>query len=413
MTRSVKLLIVLCLALLATTTAGCQDDITKNIEFLKSDNDAECAFAAKMLGETGEKKALKPLLKVVRDEEKLICRQEAANAAIEIDPERAAQELFAVVSSSDRDTWGHIMASDALKRIGEKATDMLIEALTTGKAKPRKEAAILLGNIGGVKVVDALSKVVSEKSESEPLRKAALLSLGRIRDKGATEPVIEAMTDSRESLSVRAVAMDSISLIDPIIAEPLIFKLMIDEEENIELRNQAAIWIADMPKKEALRPLVDILESEKDGWDRQIIAIGLKRFLKERARKTQVSTRFIGEEQRINLLQAALINKLGKKRIAKNQDAELEVSFKDDEEGGIVGIKLTHKERGVLMDIQLITVTKPIEVGASTTTKLLADMEANPYFKHLSDIVTIKLAGKQGSLSDKEIFLMLSATGKK
>lgn len=412
MMRSSKLLIVICLFLMAAVITGCQDEIDKNIELLKSGNDAECAFAAERLGESGDKKTLKPLLAVIRDKKKLICRQKAADAAIEIGPESAAQTLFAVVSSSDRRAWGYMMAFDALEKIGEKATDMLMEELATGNVKSRKEAAVLLGKIGVKRAVNLLSKIVSEESESKPLRKAAILALGKIRDKGAAGPVIEALTDSRETLSIRAAALDSISLIDPLKAEPLLFKLMIDGEENVVLRNRAAVWIAEMPNKEALIPLVEILKSETAGWDRQIIAIGLSRFLKDSAIGTPVSTRFIGETQQINLFQSAFINRLGRERVAEGQEAELVVSFSDNEVGGNVGIKLTHRKRGVLMDVQVTTVAKPIGIEASNESKILAYMDSS-YFKYLGDIVTIKLAGKQGNLDDKAIFLILSATKKK
>ena len=127
----------------------------------------------------------------------------------------------------------------------------------------------------------------------------------------------------------------------------------------------------------------------------------------------RVSTRFTGEAQQINLIQAAFVNKLGKKRIAKNQEAELVISFGDEEAIGIVGIKLMHKERGALMDVQLTTEAKPVKIGAINNSNPSADLEASSYFKYLGDIVTIKLAGKQGSLDDKAIFSILSATGKK
>jgi len=161
------------------------------LDFLKDKRSIIREEAASALGKVGHKNAVDPLIQALKDESWLV-RQNAATSLGMIPDARAVEPLIQVLKDEDKDI--RQIAVSALGNIGDaRATEALIQTLKDEDKDIRQTAASALGNTGDAKAVEALIQTL--KDESARVRYQAVESLEKIGDSRAVEPLIQALKD--------------------------------------------------------------------------------------------------------------------------------------------------------------------------------------------------------------------------
>lgn len=118
-------------------------------------------------------------------------RKAAAQALGEIGDKRAVLPLANAITDND---WGvHEASSEALRRIGSLAADILIGALENADTDLLRIYTKALGIIGDDRSVDPLIAMLEEKDQV--VRRNAAEALGLIGDTRAVEPLINCIKD--------------------------------------------------------------------------------------------------------------------------------------------------------------------------------------------------------------------------
>jgi len=182
----VFVLISVLIPLIVLQLTGCMRSTEALIAELKDPDPDVSADAAEELGKRKERRAVQPLIEMLRSE-------------------------------------GRTPAAKALGKIGDPAAvDALLDALKDDFSVLRKESAEALGLIGDPRAVNGLIPLL--RDEEEDVRYQAAWALGELKDPTAVPHLIEALEDSNEQ--VRYDAAEALGKIqDPRSVEPLIQKL--------------------------------------------------------------------------------------------------------------------------------------------------------------------------------------------
>jgi HEAT repeat protein len=161
-----------------------------------SKKDAKCA-AITELGNLGDEKAIKILVKHLNQEKDNQIKSFAADALITINSKKATQPLTRLLRSN---SW--ITRLKAVETLGEledkKATLALIRLLRNDpESNVREWAAISLGKIGDKKAVNPLIKSLTNDPHFE-VRMEAANALGKIKDKKAKDALVKAFYSDSE-----------------------------------------------------------------------------------------------------------------------------------------------------------------------------------------------------------------------
>ncbi|GAB4476075.1 MAG: hypothetical protein Kow00124_17770 [Anaerolineae bacterium] len=130
-------------------------------------------WAARALGQIGDPRAVEPLIVALNDPS-LWVRQGVTAALAELKDPRAVGPLIATLGADDR----YIYSMAALAAIGEPAVEALIDALSSPNTRVRLGAANALGEIGDIRAVGPLIRLLNDRSGH--VRREAAKSLRRI-----------------------------------------------------------------------------------------------------------------------------------------------------------------------------------------------------------------------------------------
>ena len=245
--------------------------------------------ALSALGKIGDERALKPLLRCLRDEEPGI-RREAVKALRYFDSDRAIEPIIIALEDSNVEvrreaaaTLGYLLkaeqtirkASIQRKRLGVPS---LLRALEDEDSAVRLEAVKALGFSESYRACVPVARMLDDTNKE--VRENSAVTLGLLRDKRAIEPLITILLDSEEDASVRAEAVISLNRLESnITIEPLLKALK--DEDNIIRQRTATVFAALFEnservvfnKKQAIEPLSEALEDEDPSVRREVIKV--------------------------------------------------------------------------------------------------------------------------------------------
>ena len=190
------------------------------------------ASAAYALGVIGDKRAISSLTLLLRDERYFV-RQQAARA---------------------------------LSQMGEAALDQLFEMADSSTASTREVAIEALGSSGSS--TRAIDRVVGALADSNPnVRAAAVRALGESGSERAVAPLLTLMRD--ESSTMRSQASVSLARLGPVALPKLVAAL---RDSRPSTRQLAAEALGDIGSREAVAPLVRLIETDTSGARLEAIA---------------------------------------------------------------------------------------------------------------------------------------------
>jgi HEAT repeat protein len=182
------------------------------------------ASAAYALGVIGDKRAIKSLTSLLRNERYFV-RQQAARA---------------------------------LGQMGEAAVDQLLEMASSSAPGTREAAIEALGSGGSTRALDRVIDALSDSNAN--VRAAAVRALGESSSERAVSPLIAVMRE--ESSTLRAQASVSLARLGPV-ALPKLIALLADSQPSV--RQLAAEALGDIGSREAVAPLVQLIETDPSG----------------------------------------------------------------------------------------------------------------------------------------------------
>jgi hypothetical protein len=164
-----------------------------------NDEDKDVRWSAAFaLGDTGDARAVEPLVAALADDALVLV---AARALGKIGDPRAVDPL-AVVLMEDGNPVRQREAAEALGRIGDpRAVDPLIAALGAEAQNVQAAAALALGKIRDPRAVDPLITALGAKAEG--LRSTAADALGDIGDARAVGPLTATVEDPGSGIAVK------------------------------------------------------------------------------------------------------------------------------------------------------------------------------------------------------------------
>jgi HEAT repeat protein len=171
---------------------------------------ARRAFAARCLGEIGDRRAVDPLIKALNDNGAVPV--EAAMALGKIADPRAAEPLFKALIKADELDERVEEISQALGNIASpQIVEKLVKAMKKKNEITRGAAIIALGEIADPGTVELLIQTLNDK---EPyVRCCAAEALGKIGDAKALDPLEKVLEDKHISEDIRITIEEAIEKI--------------------------------------------------------------------------------------------------------------------------------------------------------------------------------------------------------
>ena len=165
-------------------------------------------WVAEALGKIGDARAVEPLAHALKSKDFLV-RRKAAGALGKIGDARALEPLIQVLKNGDRD-W-HVVrgAAEALGEIGKPVFEPLMQALKDEDPIVRTGVAVALGRIGDARAVEPLIQAL--KDDWGGVRFEAAEALGKIGDARAEEPLTQVLSD--EDRRIREAAKKALASI--------------------------------------------------------------------------------------------------------------------------------------------------------------------------------------------------------
>lgn len=224
--------------------------------------------AAEALGETGDERAVEPLLAALKNDETGGVRWKAAEALSKLGTPAVAGLISALQHDDDDVRW---KAAIALGEIGDpQAIAPLINVLCDNDRFVRSRAAYALSMIGEP-AVDPLIHALREGDGN--LRWGAAIALGKIQNPRAIAPLIHALADKYEN--VRAESAAALAAIGKPALGPLLHVLKFSDGA---VRIEIVTALGELHDTGAIQPLIQLLDTA-DEDERKAIADALDEIL--------------------------------------------------------------------------------------------------------------------------------------
>jgi HEAT repeat protein len=203
--------------------------------------------AATALGRLGDRRAVESLIDVLNDS---VLSESAAQALGMLGEPRAVDPLVDLL----RGQYNNYPAEDALVQFGPAyAVVPLIRTLDEASADVRVRIARVLGELHDERAVTALADLLRD-SEDE-VRSAAAKALGIQGNKRAVQPLIDALVKGEISAARSLGELKDVNAVEPLIAK--LASCRADRWENNYMREAIAGALAKIGDSRAVEPLID------------------------------------------------------------------------------------------------------------------------------------------------------------
>lgn len=228
--------LILLLAMLMMCIPAQADEVDSLIATMKYDEyDQNRADAALALGDTGDSRAIEPLIEAVQIGKTADIRANAvASLSSFKDDERTIDTIKAALSD-DRSPDVRMSAVWALSRLGDQGVIPIMSALNDTNPDVRASAAGALSELKDSRATPALINML-QKSSSKDDRYYAVTTLGSIKSPDSVNSLIEALSDPVGE--VRAGAANALGEIGDPRAIPYLNNSLTDSDQWV--RNEAA-----------------------------------------------------------------------------------------------------------------------------------------------------------------------------
>lgn len=224
--------------------------------------------AIEALGSTSSARALDRVIEALSDSNPNV-RSAAVRALGESSSERAVPHLIALLRDESSALRGQAAAS--LGRLGRVALPSLISALNDGRPSVRQLAAGALGDIGSKDAVGPLIDLVT--SDQSGARPEAIEALGKIGDPAAIAPILSVLRTA--SVAVRKRAIGALARFRDARAIDALTTALLDQNE--EVRQSAAAGLGDIGDERVIEKLERLADNDSSSDVRAAAVAAIER----------------------------------------------------------------------------------------------------------------------------------------
>jgi HEAT repeat protein len=247
-------------------------------------------FAAIELGDTGDPRAIAPLLQALKDPDSWV-RWHAAQALGNSKDTTAVQPLIEALKDEDADVRYYVVK--ALENIGDpRAIEPFFQALKDPVRTVQNAAKDALRNIKDPEAIPTLIEALKDKDAD--VRKFAIEALGNIKDPRSVALLLQALKDPDTGYSAKNAL---IKLKDPTAVPPLIEAL-----NDKDLRYYAIDILGDMGDPRAVEPLAKLLVEEDFSGYRTQAGTSLEKLGWEPTTMEETVYYYVGKQDKEQLL---------------------------------------------------------------------------------------------------------------
>lgn len=251
------------------------EKITEFFITMLDDSNAQVrACAADILGESGDARAILPLITVLADQDEHVRNVAVASLAY-FDSQALPTLLKALSETTNPEMVASIV--NVLGALGDgQVVNYLIDALRQDRADVRQYATVGLDRLRDKRAVVPLIEALADINGA--VRAASARALGAIKDKQAVMPLINALSDPEPD--VRANAAQSLGeLSDSRALSPLI-NLLLDTTSvttnDVSIRVAVAYALGELQDQRAVQPLLRLLGTDDaDVRWAAVVALGM------------------------------------------------------------------------------------------------------------------------------------------
>jgi HEAT repeat protein len=226
------------------------------IEVLRSPREADRERAARVLWRIGSP-SVDSLIVVLQEKGTTPeMRASAAYALGVIGDKRAIKSLTSLLR--DERYFVRLQAARALSQMGDAALDQLLEMSNSSTPSTREAAVEALGSGGSSRALDRVIDALSDSNSN--VRAAAVRALGESASERGVAPLLTLMRD--ESSTLRAQASVSLARLGPVALPKLVAAL---RDSKPSVRQLAAEALGEIGSREAVAPLVELIETDTSG----------------------------------------------------------------------------------------------------------------------------------------------------
>lgn len=226
------------------------------IEGLRSHRDSDRDRAARVLWRIGAP-AVDPLMAVLQDRSSTPEIRAASARTLGMIGDKRSIKGLALLLKDDR-YFVRQQAALALGQMGEPAVDLLLEMASSSTPATREAAIEALGSTSSTR---AVNRVIESLSDSNPnVRSAAVRALGESSSERAVPHLMALLRD--DSSALRAQAAASLARLGQVALPSLISAL---KDSRPSIRQLAASALGDIGSKDAVAPLIDLLTTDQSG----------------------------------------------------------------------------------------------------------------------------------------------------
>ena len=226
------------------------------LEGLRARRESDRDRAARVLWRIGAP-AVDPLLIVLQDKGSTPETRAASARTLGMIGDRRAIKGLAVVLKDER-YFVRQQAAIALGQMGDAAVSLLLEMANSSTPTTREAAIEALGATNSSRAVERVIEALSDSNTN--VRSAAVRALGDSSSEGAVPHLLALLRD--ESGDLRAQAGVSLARLGPIALPGLISAL---RDGKPYVRQLAASALGDIGSREAVAPLIDLVSSDQSG----------------------------------------------------------------------------------------------------------------------------------------------------
>jgi HEAT repeat protein len=233
------------------------------VDVLRSPREGDRERAARVLSRIGSP-SVDSLIEVLEEKgTEADMRASAAYALGVIKDKRAIRSLTALLR--DERYFVRQQAARALSQMGEAAVDQLLEMADSSAPSTREAAIEALGSSSSTRAIDRVIGGLADSNAN--VRAAAVRALGESASERAVAALMTVMRD--ESGTLRSQASVSLARLGPV-ALPKLVDALRDSKPSV--RQLAAEALGDIGSREAVAPLVRLIETDTSGARLEAIA---------------------------------------------------------------------------------------------------------------------------------------------
>jgi HEAT repeat protein len=255
------------MAILELGELKCRESVEPIIYSLFSECISIRSAAVKSLGNIGDARAVKPLLKLLQNsEEHGVPYGEILEALGKIDDAKAEEVIIDAFCNGSAEITE--IAAVVLKKMGAKATKLLLSILNSVSPQVKQTIVKTLGELSDKIAVQNLMTILRNPEEVPDIREEVAIALAKIKEGVDIEYILQfvkkPISPGDKNYRLRCLLITSLGEIGDFRATKTLERLLLNNNNELRIRYCAAHSLGRMGDNSAIDSLVSVLNDPRD-----------------------------------------------------------------------------------------------------------------------------------------------------